>query len=219
MSESARAAALPHGVEQAFSAIAGELGMASAAWLFVRAVAREAGDDGVVALADRLSASFTVADAIARMWLDGEREPKIDADAVLRAIGKSTRLVIVGIEATFLDALLAKASPDLKIAMIAHSAFDVDWQRVLDNFRGRVERVDLDTFQNWAGHRSALLTFAYGIHGARARVLPLWLRACGSDVRSQFRALIAWEVLGRAPELYPRWLVETDADQFTHVVR
>lgn len=210
---------LPHGLDQAFTAVAGELGMASAAWLFVRSVAKHTGDEGVTALSDRLGGDFTVVDAVAKRWLEGERAPKIDTAAVLGAIGKSTRLVLVGIESMFVDALVEHAPPDLKIATVAHSPFPVEWDRVLDNWDRRVERVDLDTFQQWAGHRSTLLTFSYGHHGAHALVLPLWLRVAGPDVRSQFRSLVAWDVLGTPLDLYPRWLVQTDSDQLTHVVR
>lgn len=210
---------LPNGLGQAFTAVAGELGMASAAWLFARAVAKHSGDEGVSELADRTGADFPVVDAVAKRWLAGERAPKIDASAVLDAIGKATRLVLVGLEATFVDALVDIAPDELKIALVAHSPFPVDWNRVLDNWRGRVDRVDLDDFQQWAGHRSALLTFAYGQHGSRTIVMPLWLRVAGPDVRSQFRSLVAWDVLGAPLDVYPRWLVETDTEQLTHVVR
>jgi hypothetical protein len=216
MNESA--ADLPNGLDQAFAAVAGELGMATAAWLFVRAVARCTGDDGVASLADRAGGEFTVLDAVAHGWLEGAREPRTDPRPVLDALGNVTRLVIVGVEATMLDALVGGLPPSVKIAMIAHSPFPADWDRVLDNYGGRIERVDLDTFQNWAGGKSALLTFAYGRQGSRTAVLPLWLRACGADVRSQFRALVAWDVLGAPLRLYPRWLVEVEVDTFTHFV-
>ncbi|HEX9296554.1 MAG TPA: hypothetical protein VF881_11990 [Polyangiaceae bacterium] len=209
---------LPGGLDQAFTAVAGELGMATASWLFVRAVARSSGDRGVGLLADQVGGAFTVLDAVARGWLAGSREPRTDPDPALEALGKVNRLVIVGVEASFLDLLVARLHASVKIAMVAHSPFSVDWGRVLDNYGGRVERVDLDTFQNWAGGRSALLTFAYGRQQSRTAVLPLWLRACGADVRSQFHALVAWDVLGTPLELYPRWLVETEIESFTHFV-
>ncbi len=192
--------------------------MATTSWLFVGAVARCAGDEGVAALADRVGSSFTVLDAVARAWLGGLRKPTTDPHRVLEALGNVTRLVVVGMEATFLDALVRKLDPSVKIATIAHSPFPVDWERVLFNYAGRLERVDLDTFQNWAGGRSALLTFAYGRQHSRTAVLPLWLRACGSDVRAQFRALVAWDILDATLEQYPRWLVEVETDSFTHVV-
>ena len=56
---------LPAGLEDAFAAAAGELGMATTAWLFVRAVARAAGDDAVATLAERLGQEFTPLDSIA----------------------------------------------------------------------------------------------------------------------------------------------------------
>jgi hypothetical protein len=46
----------------------------------------------------------------------------------------------------------------------------------------------------------------------------LWLRACGADVRAQFRALVAWNILAAPLALYPRWLVDVEADIFTHFV-
>jgi hypothetical protein len=209
---------LPRGLDQAFGAVAGELGMASAAWLFVRAVARCTGDPGVASLAEGVGADFPVLDAVGRSWLGGLREPTLDPRRALEAVGKATRLVVVGVEASYLDALVQQLDPAVKVAMLAHSQFPVDWDRTLDNYGGRVERVDLDTFQNWAGGKSALLTFAYGREDSRTAVAPLWLRACGADVRSQFRALVAWNVLEAPLQLYPRWLVEVEADTFTHFV-
>jgi hypothetical protein len=215
---SAEGVDLPGGLDQAFSTVAGELGMATASWLFVRAVARCSGDEGVAALADQVGGSFTVLDAVARGWLAGSREPRTGPRPVLDALGKVKRLVVVGIEASFLDLLIERLDASVKVAMVAHSPFPVDWNRLLDNYGGRVERVDLDTFQNWAGGRSALLTFAYGRQQTRTAVLPLWLRASGSDVRAQFHALVAWDVLGVPLSLYPRWLVEIETESFTHFV-
>ena len=209
---------LPRGLDQAFGAVAGELGMASAAWLFVRAVARCTGDPGGASLAEGVGADFPVRDAVGRSWRGGLREPTLDPRRALEAVGKATRLVVVGVEASYLDALVQQLDPAVKVAMLAHSQFPVDWDRTLDNYGGRVERVDLDTFQNWAGGKSALLTFAYGREDSRTAVAPLWLRACGADVRSQFRALVAWNVLEAPLQLYPRWLVEVEADTFTHFV-
>jgi hypothetical protein len=209
---------LPNGLEQAFFAVAGELGMTTAGWLFVGAVARCSGDRGVAALAESVGGSFPVLEAIAGAWLAGARRPMADPGPVLEALGNSSRLVVIGVEASFLDALVPRVDPGVKLAMIAHSPFPVDWGRVLDNYGSRIERLDLDTFQNWAGGKSALLTFAYGRQDDRTSVLPLWLRACGADVRSQFRALVGWDVLSTPLEHYPRWLVEVEADSFTHFV-
>lgn len=207
---------LPSGLDQAFAAVAGELGQVTASRLFVHAVARCSGDDGVTALADRVGPTFPVLDAVARGWVEGTREAAVDVDTVLDAVGKATRVVIVGMESNLVDAFVARVDRSVKLAMVCHSPFTVDWDRVLDNYGGRIERVDLDTFQQWAGAKSALLTFAYGRNGSRTAVAPLWLRACGSDVRAQFRALIAWDALGAPLRLYPRWIVEIDVDSFTH---
>jgi hypothetical protein len=211
---------LPSGLEQALNAVAGELGMACASWVFVRAVARCAGDEGVSELVEKVGAEFVVLDAVARGWLAGNRAPNTDPSKVIDAIGKVTRVVVVGLEVEYLDRLLEKLRAAVKVAIVAHSAFPVDWQRVLDNYAGRVERVDLDTFQHWAGGKSALLTFAYGrADNARTAVVPLWLRACGPDVRAQFRVLIAWNVLASPLDLYPRRLALVDAGEtFTHFV-
>lgn len=209
---------LPAGLDQAFGAVAGELGQCTSAWLFVRAVARCSGDRGVEDLADAAGPQFTVLDAVARGWLAGVREQVVDPRPALDAIGSATRVVVVGVEATFLDALVARINPSVKIALISHSPFPVDWDRLLDNYGGRVERVDLDTFQHWAGGKSALLTFTYGRQDSRTAVFPLWLRACGADVRAQFRALVGWNVLESPMLLYPRWLVELETDSFTHFV-
>jgi hypothetical protein len=209
---------LPAGLDQAFGAVAGELGQSTSAWLFVRAVARCAGDRGVEQLADTAGAQFVVLEAVARGWLAGVREQIVDARPAFDAIGSATRLVVVGVEAAYLDALVARIDPAVKIAMMTHSPFPVDWDRVLDNYGGRVERVDLDTFQHWAGGKSALLTFAYGRQDALTVVGPLWLRACGVDVRAQFRALVAWNVLESPLQLYPHWLVEVEVESFTRFV-
>ena len=125
----------------------------------------------------------------------------------------------VGLDAAFADALVDGIGDRAKVAIVAHSMFDVNWDRVLDNFGGRVERVDLDSFQRWGGAKSALVTFAYGREGARTAVDPLWHRALGPDVRAQFRSLVAWDILGVPLQLYPRWLTEADAESFTHFVR
>jgi hypothetical protein len=209
---------LPKGLDQAFLAVAGELGMTTAAWIFVRAVARCSGDEGVAALTESVGGLFPVLEAVAHGWLAGSREAHTDPEAVLEVLGNTTRIVLVGLEANFLDSLVQRLDLAVKIAMIAHSPFAVDWERVLDNYGGRIERVNLETFQNWAGGRSALVTFAYGRDDARTAVLPLWLRACGPDVRSQFRALVAWNVLNAPLVRHPRWLVEIETDSFTHFV-
>ncbi len=211
--------ALPEGLDQAFTVAAGELGMACAAWLFVENVAQEAGEAGVSALRDALGRSYPVLDAVAEQWLAGSRALSTDPSGVLEACEGATELVVVGLEAFFLDALMARLPTSTRCALLCHSPFDVDWERVLSNHAGRVSRVDLEGFQAWAGPRSVLLTFAYGGGGGSAYVLPAWVRATGEDVRTQFRSLVAWDVLRAPMFVYPRWLVEVDAASFTHVFR
>lgn len=208
---------LPEGLDQSFTVAAGELGMACAAWLFVENIAREAGDAGVGAVRDSLGRSFPVLEAVAGEWLAGLRSPHTDPSSVVSACEGITDLVVVGLESFFLDALIARLPRDVRCALLCHSAFEVDWARVLSNYGGRVEPVNLESFQARAGPQSLLLTFAYGLRGRSAYVQPAWVRATGEDVRTQFRALVAWDVLQEPMFVYPRWLVEVDAASFTHV--
>lgn len=208
---------LPEGLDQAFTVAAGELGMACAAWLFVENVAQEGGADGVAALRDVLGRSFPVLDAVAQQWLAGARVLHTDPTSVLAACEGATELVVVGLEAFFLDALMARLPPSTRCALLCHSPFDVSWERVLSNHGGRLSPVDLESFQSWAGPRSVLLTFAYGMAGSSTYVLPAWVRATGEDVRTQFRSLLAWNVLQAPMFVYPRWLVEIGAASFTHM--
>ncbi|NVJ03077.1 hypothetical protein HV824_33885 [Myxococcus sp. AM009] len=208
---------LPQGMAQAFSVAAGELGMCCAAWLYVKDVARFAGDAGVSGLRDALGRSFPVLDAVAEKWLAGSREPHTDPGAVLGALAGTRQLVVVGLETEFLDALIPKLE-GIRLALLRSSPFEVDWERVLSNYAGRVELVEFERFQSWAGPRSTLLTFAYGVHGAGTHVMPAWLRVTGDDVRTQFRSLVAWDVLRAPMFVYPRWLVEVDAATFTELV-
>lgn len=210
---------LPEGLEQSFTVAAGELGMACAAWLFVENVAKEAGDDGVAALRDALGRSFPVLEAVAGQWLGGVRTLDTDPSAVLAACEGCRDLVVVGLEAFFLDALVARLAADTRCALLCHAPLEVNWERVLSNYGGRVEPVDLESFQARAGARSVLLTFAYGLSGHSAYVQSSWVRATGEDVRSQFRALMAWDVLQAPMFVYPRWLVEVDEVSFTHVFK
>ena len=84
-----------------------------------------------------------------------------------------------------------------------------DARRIVANFGGRVELVAMGDVQRWAGRSSALLTFGYGGRHSTVYVTPAWLRVAGSDIRPQFRTLVAWDVLGEPTPLYPRWFVET----------
>lgn len=208
---------LPASLEQAFRVAAGELGMCSAAWLFVDEVAKAHGDDGLHALRDALGRTYPVLDAVLAARADGHHTPAIEVARVAGICGKAERIVIVGVEARFLDALVV-ALPSARFALLAHSVFSPDWQRVADNFAGRVELVTLGDFQRHAGARSVLMTFVYGVDDAHTYVMPAWVRASGEDVRTQFRALVGWDVLDRRSYVYPRWLVEVPRASFTHIV-
>lgn len=210
--------ALPEGLAQAFTVAAGELGMCCASWLYVGEVGKEGGVDAVNALRDDLGRSFPVLDAVASRWLEGVRAPHLDVAAALEACAGAARVVVVGLEAHFLDALVQRLE-GTRCALLCDAPFEVDWDRVLSNYAGRVERVSLADFQGWAGPRSVLLTWAYGVTGASTHVLPTWLRVTGEDVRTQFRSLVAWDVLGAPMYVYPRWLVEVPSHGFTHVLR
>lgn len=210
---------LPANLEKAYGAVIGELGMASAAWIFVEEVARHAGEQGVSAFAERIGVDYPVADAVASAWLAGRRPHAPDAAPVLEILRDLSHVVVIGLESAHLDALVASAPPTLTLSLLAHRPFPVDWDRVVSNYAGRVSLVGIDDFQSVAGPRSGLLGFAYGVHDARTHVPPLWARALGEDVRTQFRALVGWEALGWPMHRYPRWLVETAIDDFTHFVR
>ncbi len=204
-------------LEPAFRVAAAELGMCGASWLFVRELAESGGDAQVSALRDELGRGYPVLDAVAAQWLRGGRAPAIDPGDVLAACEGARKLVIVGLEAEFLDALLPRLG-GIQAALLTHSALEVDWERVLANYHGLVEGTDLDDFQRHAGPRSVLLTFAYGADSHSLHVPPTWLRVDGDDVRTQFRGLLAWDVLKAPMYVYPRWLVELPTASFSGVL-
>jgi hypothetical protein len=203
--------------QQAFRLAASELGMASAAWLFVRETASLAQAAGVAALRDNLGRAWPVLDAVCAGWLAGEHEPCIDSSVLLPALHGTTRLVLVGYEAAWVDALLARLPADVRVGLVCHGDPLADWQRVLANHDGRVEALRLADFQAWAGPRTVLLTFVYGATADQVFVTPGWLRASGPDVRLQFRHLLGWRILGVPLEVYPRWLVAADRHTLTEL--
>lgn len=208
---------LPAGLDQAFLLAASELGLCSAAWLFAREIAAEAGDEGVSELRDQLGREFPVLDAVCQAWSTGERAPRIDPTGALDALAGATRVLFVGHESRWLDALVA-ALPGSTLGLLTHSIFEPDWGRLLDNYQGRLEPVAMAQFQGWAGARSALVTFAYGQGHGTAFVLPSWVRVTGVDVKAQFRTLLGWSVLPEPPAVYPRWLVEAPSSLFSDIV-
>lgn len=206
------------GLGAAFELASAELGFVTASWLFVDEIARLSGEDGVASLRDELGPMFSVLDFVATEWLEGKRERSIRTDAIVQALTGTRRVLVVGLEAGHLDALGRVLDPATRIGLVAYRLQKVDWKRVIDNYRGRVELVDLASFQGWAGARSAIVTFVYGMRETRVNVLSAFLRVMGSDVRTQFRDIIGWSVLSGPPEIYPRYLVETLATELTDII-
>ncbi len=208
---------LPPELAQSFAVAMGELGFCSTAWLYVRVVAQAGGDELVTVLREQLGRTFPVLDAVAADWLSGQRAPSVDAGAVFSACHGLERLLVVGLEADFLDALLPLLD-GVEVALLRYSMVDVDWERVSANYAGRVQLVDLAAAQEWAGSRSGLLTFVYGHNGHLSHVRPSWLRFIGDDIRTQFRSILGWNVLRAPLYVYPRWLVETPLSDFSEVL-
>ncbi|MBK9030626.1 MAG: hypothetical protein IPL61_04680 [Myxococcales bacterium] len=208
--------AIDETMTQSFLVAAAELGMCSAAWLFVSEFGASGGAPLVTEARDRLGRDFPVLDAVCARYLDGQRGPVVDAARVQAACAGTRRLLVVGIETAFLDQLVPLI--DAEIGLLTHGELDTDWARVLDNYGGRVVPYDLGTFQRCAGSRSALLTFLYGSGAALAHVNPAWLRVIAGDVRTQFRTLVGWDVLGGQMYVYPRWLVSAPLADFSHVI-
>lgn len=205
-------------VGQAFRLAASELGMASAAWLFVAETHALEGEAGVRALRDQLGRSWPVLDAVCAAWLGGVRAPTVSAAEVLPVLEGVTRVVVVGLETLWLDALVAALPPATRVGLVRYGELSPDWERVGANYGHRVELLELSEFQSWAGPRSALVTFVFGETGEQGVfALPAWLRVSGPDVRLQFRALVGWAVLRVPLEVYPRWLVAAETSSFTHL--
>lgn len=204
-------------VLQAFHVAAGELGQCSAAWLFAREVAAEGGDELVGELRDALGRNYPVVDTVAQQWLQGARVPVTDPTAVLAACAGAKRVLIIGVEADFLDALVPKLAP-ARATLLTHGPATVDYERVAANYGNRLDLTDIASFQKLSGSSSVLLTFLYGIRGQTTNVDPAWLRINGPDVRTQFRSIIGWDVLRTPMSIYPRWLVEAPATDFSHLV-
>lgn len=202
----------------AFALAASELGMASAARLFVREIAASGGEELVGSAARGLGREFPVLGCVAARWLAGARAPDPTPAGVLAAARGLTRLLIVGLETAWLDALLP-ACRGIEVGLLLDDLSPApDVRRVLANYDGAAAGVPLGELHRWAGRRSGLLCFVYGSDDHVVHVPGAWLRVSGPDVRTQFAALIGWNILGAAMELYPRWLAETQASDFSAVV-
>ncbi|MDI1436493.1 hypothetical protein [Polyangium sorediatum] len=213
---------LPRHLGQAFLMAAGELGMASAARLFVRELSQIGGEALVGEACDMLGREYPVFDFVAHRWGSGHRDPTLDPildpAPAARALEGISRLLVIGLETDALDALVT-ALPGVDIGLVAEPfGVEPDMRRVLANYGDAVRPVSLTEFRRWAGRRSALLTFVYGTNGHTAHVAATWLRVAGPDVRPQFRSLVGWDVLGEPMRLHPRWLVETGRDDFSALV-
>jgi hypothetical protein len=206
------------GLGAAFELASAELGFAAASWLFVEQVGAMSGRSAVVSLREELGGSFSVLDFVASRWLEGERRQPVDASAMRRALSGIRRVLVVGLEASHLDALASVLDPTIRLGLLTYRLQRVDWDRVIANYGGRIEPVDLAEFQGWGGARSAIVTFVYGAHGDRMNVLSAFLRVSGPDVRTQFRDMIGWDVLGGTPDVYPRYLVETLTSDLTLLI-
>lgn len=211
---------LPPSAHAAFRLAAGELGMCSAARLFTDELLSAGGADLLGEARDHLGSDFPVFDLVAAEALEGHRRPPAGAALVARALGSASAVLVVGLEAFFLDALVPALDGGVRIGLVlGEGGLEGDVRRILANFGDRVEEARIGDVQRWAGKRSALLTFVYGTTSVNAYVPPVWLRVAGSDVRTQFRTLIGWDILGRPTLLYPRWLVETPLEPFTTVIQ
>jgi len=192
--------------------------MWSAAWLVSEEIHAAGGAEALEAVRDALGRTYPILDAIATQRLRGMRAPVVDARPVVDALQGSTSVLIVGLEADPIDALLPSLR-GLRVGLVASSEFEIEWERVVANCGGDVVPVSLDELPRWAGRRTAIVTFAYGVRGERVFVPPVWLRIDGPDVRTQVRALIAWDVLGEPPFLHPQWLRGTPVESFSLVLR
>jgi hypothetical protein len=203
-------------LDQAFRLAAGELGMATAAWLFAEQASGAGGETELAALRDGLGRAWPVLDAVCEAWAGGQRPGQPDVPSLASVLNGIGRLVVVGLETRWMDALLPALADTTRVAMVRHGLLPADWQRVVGNYGGRLELLGLDDFQAWAGPRSALLTFVYGQEQqGRVFVMPDWLRVQGPDVRLQFRDLVGWNILPHALPVYPRWLVAEEPSVFT----
>ena len=166
----------------------GELGFASAAWLFVREVAAKGGEALVQQLRDTQGRAFPVLDAVAASWQQGQREPVINLAPVVAACSGLRRLLIVGLEADFLDALLPQLA-GIEVGLLRYSLVEVDWGRVQANYHGQATLTDLVGFQDFAGKDGAILTFLYS-HSAHI-AQPCWASTLRSGSRRAARAMAA----------------------------
>jgi hypothetical protein len=192
--------------------------MASAAHLFVDEIAASGGRELVQAAASGLGREFPILGTIAARRLAGEGAAIPDPTALLAAVRGLTRLLVVGLETAWLDVLLPACRGLAVGLLLADPSAGADVRRVLANYDGLAVGVTLAELHRWSGRRSGLLCFVYGSDGHVVHVPGTWLRVSGPDVRTQFAALVGWNILGAAMDLYPRWLAETQVSDFSAIV-
>lgn len=100
--------------------------MASAAWLFAGEVGAAQGVAGVEAMRDDLGRAWPVLDAVCANWIDGRRDPDLDPREVAALLADASR-VAVGIEADWLDALVAALPATTRVGLVQYSAST--WKR------------------------------------------------------------------------------------------
>lgn len=212
-------------MSDAFALAAGELGMLTAARLFAQEAQAAGGDDALRSLRSSLGSAFPVLDAVVARSLAGDPVPPPVVGPVREALAGCVRVLFVGLEVECLEPVvhaLRPMTPELHVGVVLDMNLPHDEQRVRANLEGLDARgvalVPLTEFQRFSGHRSALVTAVYGTDGFRAAVCSSWVRIFGPDARTQFRALVGWDVLGAPLHEYPRWLSETSASDFTDLV-
>lgn len=209
---------LPTGLAIGFLLAASELGMFSASRLYIEEIASIHGRAGVEAARDLLGREYPVFDAVASQWLAEGAVPALDASAVLAAIGDVKRVLFAGVEADALDGLVPALGGAELGFIIGGGGTEPEPARFAANYGGRLEVVPLTDWTKWVGARSALITFVYGADEHVAYVPQAHLRLSGSDVRTSFRSLVGWDLLGRPPRLHPRFLAETSVEDFSALV-
>ena len=209
--------ALPTSLLDAFALAAGELGMFSASRLFCDEIFQEGGAALVGEMRELMGPIYPVLSVLAaRVEVEGG-VPAPDPRPMIEELQGIHRVVVVGAEAWIIDAL-ADALPSVAVGVVVDATLPFSAPRVAANLEGRATLIGLEEVTRWCGARTALLTAVYGSDGYRATVCSTWLRLMGPDTRMLFAALVGWNLLGPAMEVYPRWLQDTLVDDFTAVV-
>ncbi len=207
---------------KSFFVAAQELGMWSASTLFARELVAHGGLASLDAARDLLRRDFPVFDAVAGRWLDvGGSPAPFNFEEAARGLDGTVRVVVVGYDADPLDGLVAALPASVRVGVVMSvGELCGDVARALAPYGDRVAHVPLAEMPRWAGRRSGLVTFVYGVSsGATAYASLAWLRALGPDVRTQFRSLVGVDLLGEAPGVHPRWVVPASIDDFSDLVR